>query len=111
MFLYLSGPMRSSALSQRIGVTPRAVTSLVDGLVESGYVERRPDPTDRRAMTIELTAAGSEICRDMQSSFDSFATDLFAGIGSADIAAALDTITTVRSNLERMLSVEATNAR
>ena len=49
MFLHECGRLRSSELAQRLAVTPRAVTALVDGLVDSGYVERRPDSSDRRA--------------------------------------------------------------
>ncbi len=104
MFLHESGPLRSSELAQRLAVTPRAVTALVDGLVESGYVERRPDPSDRRAMFVELTESGTAICSDMQRSFDSFATQLFAGIGSGDVDAALQTISVVRQNFERLLA-------
>ena len=33
---------------------------LVDELEELGYVERRPDPTDRRAKLIVLTPRGHE---------------------------------------------------
>jgi len=34
------------------------VTSLVDGLEERGFVERRAHPTDRRAKVVVLTTAG-----------------------------------------------------
>ena len=104
MFLHESGPLRSSDLAQLLGVTPRAVTALVDGLVETAYVERRPDQSDRRAAFIELTGSGKEICKDMQSSFDSFATRLFAGIEAEDVDAALQTISIIRKNFEQILA-------
>ena len=41
-------------------MTPQAMMELVDELEDLGYVERRPDPTDRRAKLIVLTAKGRE---------------------------------------------------
>ncbi len=104
MFLHELGPLRSSELAHRLAVTPRAVTALVDGLVDSAYVERRPDPSDRRATFVELTESGKAICADMQQSFDSFATQLFAGISPGDIDAALRTISVIRTNIDQMLA-------
>lgn len=104
MVLHDEGSMRSSELARRIGVTPRAVTALVDGLVDTGYARRRPDASDRRATFVDLTPSGTEICIDMQRSFDSFATQLFAGIDPDEIEAALATVSVVRRNFERLLA-------
>jgi DNA-binding MarR family transcriptional regulator len=41
-----------------LGVTPRNVTGLIDGLEELGLVERVADPRDRRATIVRLTTAG-----------------------------------------------------
>ena len=104
MFLHHEGPLRSSDLAQRLAITPRAVTALVDGLVVTGYAERRPDPTDRRAMFVELTDSGTAICVDMQNSFDNFASQLFAGIDTNELDATVQTITIIRRNLELLLA-------
>lgn len=52
------GPIIMSGLGERLGVTPRNVTKLVDALEEEGLLRRKPHPTDRRATLIELTAYG-----------------------------------------------------
>jgi MarR family transcriptional regulator, organic hydroperoxide resistance regulator len=39
------------------------VTGIVDRLEERGYVERRPDPRDRRAKRLQVTAAGARARR------------------------------------------------
>lgn len=57
------GTARLSELSERLGIAPRSTTEVVDGLQERGLVERLPDPTDRRATLVRLTAAGEEIAR------------------------------------------------
>jgi DNA-binding MarR family transcriptional regulator len=41
------------------------VTGIVDRLEERGYVERRPDPRDRRAKLVRITAAGVRTRRDL----------------------------------------------
>lgn len=46
------------AIAGFLGVTPRNVTGLVDGLEAAGLVERVPDPADRRATIVRVTAEG-----------------------------------------------------
>jgi len=47
-------------LPAELGVTKQAVSQLIDVLVTRGYLERQPDPGDRRRIAIELTARGQE---------------------------------------------------
>lgn len=56
--LATAGGTRMSGLAAQLGVTNRAITGLVDALEREGVVARRPDPDDRRAIRLELTAAG-----------------------------------------------------
>ncbi len=42
-------------LAARLGISSASTTVLVDRLVASGHVERRPHPTDRRALVIVPT--------------------------------------------------------
>lgn len=51
---------RLSTLARGANMTPQAMGELVDELEQLGYVERRPDPTDRRAKLIMLTPRGHE---------------------------------------------------
>lgn len=52
--------MRLTDLARRANITPQAMGELVDELEDLGYVERRPDPTDRRAKLIVLTDRGKQ---------------------------------------------------
>jgi len=58
--LHCEGSQRMSDLADVLGVTPRNITALVDGLEEEGMVRRVPHPTDRRATLIELTDAAPD---------------------------------------------------
>lgn len=53
------GPMRPGELARCLRIAPRSATEVVDGLTERGLVRRRPDPSDRRAMIVEVTSAAA----------------------------------------------------
>jgi DNA-binding MarR family transcriptional regulator len=52
--------MRLTELARLAGMTKQSVGEVVDELVDLGYVERIPDPEDRRAKLICLTKRGIE---------------------------------------------------
>jgi DNA-binding MarR family transcriptional regulator len=55
------GPTPAGALAARIGVTASTGTRLVARLVRGGWVERKPEPADRRLITLELTVKGAHL--------------------------------------------------
>jgi DNA-binding MarR family transcriptional regulator len=54
------GPLRATAIADLFSQSPRTVTEAIDGLERDGLVERVPDPSDRRAKLIHITAKGVE---------------------------------------------------
>ncbi len=54
---------RLTELADRAGLTKQAVGEVADDLEQLGYVERIPDPDDRRAKIIRLTDRGWEAQR------------------------------------------------
>jgi len=54
------GPLRATDIAEYFGQSPRTVTEAVDGLERDGLVERKPDPSDRRAKQIQITPKGIE---------------------------------------------------
>ena len=52
------GGSRLTVLADRAQMTRQAMAELVDSLVGRGYLERAPDPRDRRAKIIRLTERG-----------------------------------------------------
>jgi DNA-binding MarR family transcriptional regulator len=51
-------PVTMGELGRALGVPLSTATRIVNWLVKSGYVERRPDPDDRRVVRVALTEAG-----------------------------------------------------
>jgi DNA-binding MarR family transcriptional regulator len=74
------GPSTQQSLARALGVTPRNVTGLVDGLVQTGFVERRPHPSDRRATLVTFTERGERIAEDFQRGRAEVAEVLFADL-------------------------------
>src|ERR1700691_1971696 len=49
--------LNQSELAETLDLQPITLTRLLDKLCDSGLIERRPDPNDRRAKRLFLTAA------------------------------------------------------
>jgi DNA-binding MarR family transcriptional regulator len=58
-----AGGSRLTDLAERAQITKQSMGYLVDHLEQRGYLERRPDPSDRRAVLISLTDRGWEQVR------------------------------------------------
>ncbi|MGH7237973.1 MAG: MarR family winged helix-turn-helix transcriptional regulator, partial [Candidatus Saccharimonadales bacterium] len=59
-------PTSPKQLGNEMKLTPGAISQLLEGLVERGLVERRHDPTDRRAQTISLSSSGKTQLSDIE---------------------------------------------
>ena len=55
-----AGGSRLTDLAERAQITKQSMGYLIDYLEQRGYLERRPDPSDRRAALISLTDRGWE---------------------------------------------------
>jgi DNA-binding MarR family transcriptional regulator len=53
--------MRMCDLAERLQLSPSGLTRRLDGLVRSGWVDRRPSAHDRRVMMAVLTPKGREM--------------------------------------------------
>lgn len=93
--LLRSGAVRLSTLSEHLGIAPRSTTEVVDALEQRGFVARRPDPDDRRATLVEVTAEGREAGVAMRTARTQQADEVFARLSEADrgrLAAILHTL-------------------
>jgi DNA-binding MarR family transcriptional regulator len=92
--LLLGGrPYRASptALCRASLLTSGGMTKTLRGLERDGLVRRCPDPADRRALLVELTAAGERRGRDILAAVGRHYAGLFADLepGAADLLRAL----------------------
>ena len=59
-------PPRIGDLAERLDVTPRSATEVVDALAEHGLVRREPDPADRRAVRLRVTSEGVRVAAEIR---------------------------------------------
>jgi DNA-binding MarR family transcriptional regulator len=81
------GALVQRELAQAMGCTPRHVTGLVDSLQDDGFVERRPHPSDRRAVSVVLTEHGADTARWMTSQRQESARAILGDLPNRDLAA------------------------
>ena len=84
--LHCNGPRKMADLAGTLGVTPRAVTTLVDALEGEDLVRRRAHPTDRRITIIDITGDGARVEHQF-AALQASLVDLFADLDDADAAA------------------------
>ena len=60
------GPLRVGDLAHELNIAVPSASRLLDVVAESGFVERRDDPTDKRAFLVSLTADGAKILEDVR---------------------------------------------
>ncbi len=90
------GPMAPGELARCVHYSPGALTRVLDKLEQSGYLQRVPDHNDRRALRLELTAAGRTVNKRMIACGNASAERAFSTISEAERLQ-------LRSLLERVL--------
>lgn len=80
------GDARPSAIADRLGITPRSATEVIDQLEAKGLVERSPDPKDRRATRVQLTEAGTATAHSILSAGTAHSEQYFAPLSPAEQA-------------------------
>jgi len=89
-------------LADLLGTDTAGMTRLVDRLAEKGYLNRLPATTDRRAITVELTAAGRKLLPKIMPIFDETTKTITAGIPAAALPAVQEALETMRTNLDEL---------
>jgi DNA-binding MarR family transcriptional regulator len=69
LLLYFTGPLRMSELAGELGVTLPTSTSLIDKLLEKGFVSRENHAEDRRVVICQLSTEGHTAISSIWRSF------------------------------------------
>jgi len=84
-YLMENGPMRLSELARRTETDPGILTRQVNALEQQGLVERRPDPTDRRAWIVRMLPKGRRIALRLREVQDEVLGSQLSGWAAADL--------------------------
>ena len=68
-------------LCQDLEKKPANITRILDRLEKKEWIERRPNPTDRRSSTIYITDEGRRIITEVSSLFETYSGRFLMGIG------------------------------
>ncbi len=84
LYRYPEG-LKMRDLSQLLMVTGGNITALTDRLIEEDLVQRRDDPTDRRAYAISLTPKGKKLFRKMAVQHERWVSSLLGDLDPAEL--------------------------
>src|SRR5690348_8320204 len=76
------GASRSRALAEALLLDKSTTTRVVDALVRKGYVKRRSDPDDARAVSLAVTAAGRKLYEKINGELIQQQVELLRGMDS-----------------------------
>ena len=101
--------INQAALAQLLELEPITLARLLDRLQAAGLIERRPDPKDRRAHLLYLTAAAYPLLDRIFALAAEVREDALAGVAEADRGRLLDLLIEMKANLVAV-AVEAVSA-
>ncbi len=104
--LVAAGPSTQHALAERLEVSPRNITGLVDALEAGGYVTRTPHPTDRRAIIVSLAASARQMMQQMQADHAALSADLLGAVDPADREALVRGVDAIAGRLRALIAVD-----
>ena len=82
-----SQPVRLTELAHAVGIAQGTASTLVDGLVREGLLERRPSIDDRRSVLLHVTPDGAALARAWASSYQRATEELFAPLDDEELVA------------------------
>ncbi len=75
----------AASLCKSISYDPGAMTRMIDRLEQKGLVRRVPNPDDRRAMHLELTAAGKALYPHLLAAKETVQAQFLRGFSKAEV--------------------------
>jgi MarR family transcriptional regulator for hemolysin len=94
--------VRQGVLAEEIGIEGPSLVRLIDLLQTEGLVERREDPTDRRAKTLHLTAAGEAKAEEINRILRRVRADLLKDISAEELSITYDVLQRIEQRANRL---------
>jgi MarR family transcriptional regulator for hemolysin len=86
-------------LARSLGIEGPTLTRHLDGLERAGLVQRRRDPSDRRAVQVELTDAGAALHNRLRTNVVAFDQRLRAGLTEEELDGLRSTLAKLQHNV------------
>jgi MarR family transcriptional regulator, transcriptional regulator for hemolysin len=96
--------LNQSDLAEALDLQPITLTRLVDRLCDSGLIERRADPNDRRAKRLHLTEAARPLLDHIETQVEELGDTVLAGIDRGAGSTLLTQLERTRENLKQAIA-------
>jgi MarR family transcriptional regulator for hemolysin len=96
--------LKQSELADMLDLQPITLTRLIDRLCESGLIERRSDPHDRRAKRLFLTPAARPVLTQLNTRASEMMTALLSGIDRPVVEGMVAHLAVLKENLRHAIS-------
>jgi DNA-binding MarR family transcriptional regulator len=93
----LAGPASQADLGRRTGIHFSDVVAALNELAEDGYLERRPDPADKRRNVVTITAAGRRRATELAATAAAVQDELLAPLTAAERTELVRLLTLLRA--------------
>src|ERR1700692_786588 len=81
-------PLTLAQLRQRMDLSPAAITSLVDRMIDAGHIRREPDPADRRKWLLRYEDSGMTMAHAFFRPLGAHLSAAMADLSDKDLVAA-----------------------
>ncbi len=102
-YVHFRGPLTQTRLADGLGLQRAATGAMVDKLEARGFIERRPDPADRRVWLVATTAEGAPVVDDIVRIDRALRDELRAGMSKAERDALAQGLARLQQNLCEVL--------
>lgn len=96
------GPLSVKQLTKHTETTGAAVTQLVNGLVDAGYVARERVEGDRRTVLVTITESGRRRHLERQRKMDTAFDETFARFSPEELGAATEILAAIAEFYDRL---------
>ena len=95
--------LNQAALADQLEVQPITLARMIDRLAAAGWVERRPDPDDRRAQRLFLTEASAPLLERMRALAAETLDTAFTGLSDQTRKELVEGLCVMKNNLSEAL--------
>jgi MarR family transcriptional regulator for hemolysin len=103
--------INQAALAEILEIEPMTLGRHIDRLVEKNFVERRPDPKDRRAWRLFLTPEAQPVLDKLRTISTVNRKEVLQGIPQEEAEALIDTLLKIKGNLTALDVAEPAAAK
>lgn len=103
--------LKQSELAEILDLQPISLTRLLDRLADSGLIERRADPNDRRANRLYLRPAARPLLDQLAELGTDMMATVLAGLDGATIERMLNDLILIKDNLRSAIARNGAQAQ